>query len=517
MKKMDRLAEVKTIYAQLSKAEKELLHAQLKGFEEIGVRGYEHIYKVLIEIDRNPRASRKEILSSADVSSMTTGEFNALILRMKGYLLEHLHLDVNIERPGVYNNRFRTEVSNGKKIDQARILMDRGINGQGRKLLEEVVSRSEKYELFDQMTAALKLLGFSYSTEKGLRTYKRYEGYIKEAKAKSDAYDRATEIYAALRMNEARAGAGPDDTDYEKTAEELEKISKNFGLLYPSYLALTLKTENHSRRSEFRKAENACIKLTETIRAQAAAAQSEQRLSIALLKLAEIQLQLRKFEATEQTLNELRKILKRNSFESYLVNKYNCLVHFYSGNIELLNVELPKILKSKYTLRLPYASVLFHFYLGVNQFISGNYKGSLKILSDETDIDQSVDTDTAIGQNLFLFMSAAELIGNGEAEVSEQAEKALKNLETIYETATLRKRDKIIIRLMKRIKSQEFDFKKTAGLVKDSVKRLDNADPELRWEPISYEIVPIDRWFKSKSSGRKLKLKVPPAPKPEKK
>lgn len=514
---MDRFGEVKAIYARLNKAEKELLHAQLKGFEELGVRGYEDIYKVITALDRAPQASREEVFSSAGVQLKTSGEINAMILRMKGYLLEHLHLDVNIDRPGVYNNRFRTEVANGKKIDQARILMDRGIKGQARKLLEEVVSRSEKYELFDQMTAALKLLSFSYSTEKGLRTYKRYEGYIKEAKAKRDAYDRATDLYAALRMNEARAGTGPDDTDYLGTAEELEKISKNFGLSYPAYLALTLKTENHIRRSEFRKAENACIKLTETIREQASAAQSEQRLSIALLKLAEIQMQLRKFETTEQTLNELRNILKRNSFESYLVNKYNCLVHFYSGNIGLLNTELPKILKSKYTLRLPYASVLFHFYLGVSQFLSGNYKGAFKILSDETDIDQSVDTETALGQNLFLFMSAAELIGNGEAEVSKQAEKALKNLETIYETATLRKRDKIIIRLIKRIKGQEYDFTKTAGLVKDSVKRLEDSGPELRWEPVSYEIVPIDKWFKTKASGRKLKLKVPPSPKPEKK
>lgn len=516
MKKLDRFGEVKEIYARFNKVEKELLHAQLKSFESLGTRGYEHAFAVISAISKDPAVSRDKAFEKSGISLNKKGEINAAVLLIKNYLLEHLQLDVNIERPGVYNNRFRTEVSNGKKIDQARILLDRGLREQGRKLLEEVVSRSEKYELFDQNSAALKLLGFSYSTEKGLRTYKRYESYLKSAKANRDAYDRAAEVYAEFRMNQARAGAMTEADDYVRAIEVLEKIAKNSGLVYPAYHALTVKTEYLITQSEFRKAENTCMKLAETVRT-APAVQSEQRLAVALIKLTEILMQLRKFDAVENTLDELQKILKKNSFESYLVNKYKCLINFYTGRLDVLGNELPKILKSKYTLRLPYASVLFHFYLGVMHYLNGNYKAAFKLLADETDIDQAVDTEIALGQNLFLFMSAAELLKDEETSADAQAKKAVKNLEKFYESEELRKRDKVIVRLVKRIKGQEFDFKKTSTLVKDSVNRMERTDPELRWEPASYEVVPFDMWFKAKASGRKLKHKVPPAPKTEKK
>jgi len=508
MKKLDRFGEIKALYARLNKAERELLHINLKSLEELGTRGYEHISRIIFAIDKDPKITREDALKSAKVTFKNNGEINTMLLLMKGYLLEQLQLEVNIERPGTYSNQFRVSVSNGKKIDQARILLDRGLADQGQKLLEEVVSRSEKYELFDQTASALKLLGFIYAVEKGVRTLKRYQAYLREARLKRDYLDKAASIYAEYRMNRFRSAKTGRDDSFNKPIEALEKITKASGLQYPLYLLLTLKTEQLVRESQFRKAESTCMKLADTIKTSPSL-QSEERLAYVLLKLAEVQMQLRNLNAAEATLGAASKVLKKNSYESYLVNKYQSLILFHRGDIETLQKELPKILKSKYTLRLPYASVQFHYYMAMLYYRTGAFKSAVKLLTDEIDIAPRINTDTALGQNIALFMASVELYGEDDAAAREGTEKALGNLEKLYESSEIRKRDKIIIRVIKRAAVRQYDFSRTALLVKDSLSRLNSADEDLRWEPLSFEIVPFDQWFDSKVKNSKLRVKMP--------
>jgi len=508
MKKLDRFGEIKALYAKFNKAEKDLLHAHLKSIEQLGTRGYENIPAIISAIDKDPKVTREDAIKNAKVAFKNSSEVNTTMLLIKGYLLEQLQLEVNIERPGSYSNQFRISVSNSKKIDQARILLDRGLSEQGQKLLEEVVSRSEKYELFDQTTAALKILGFIFAVQKGVRTLKRYETYLREARMKRDYLDKASSLYAEYRMNRFRNPKIGGDSSTSKPIEALEKIAKASDLKYPLYLFLTLQTEQFIEDSQFRKAENSCIKLAETIKGSPAL-QSEERLAYVLLKLGEIRIQLRKFNAAEQTLDAVSKLLKKNSYESYRVNKYKSLILFHRGDIESLQVELPKILKSKYTLRLPYASVQFHYYMAMLYYRTGAYKSAAKILTEEIDIAPGINTDTSLGQNIALFMASVELLEEDEATARAGADKALNNLEKIYELPEIRKRDKVIIRIAKRIVVRQFDFARTALLVKDSLERLKSPEDDLRWEPLSFEIIPFDQWFNSKVKKRKLKVKVP--------
>lgn len=508
MKKLDRFGEIKALYARFNKAEKDLLHAHLRSIEQLGTRGYENVSKIILAVDKDPKISREEALKNTKGTFKNNSEINTTLLLIKGYLLEQLQLEVNIERPGSYSNQFRISVSNGKKIDQARILLDRGLTGQGQKLLEEVVSRSEKYELFDQTAAALKILGFIYAVEKGVRTLKRYESYLRDARLKRDYMDKAASIYAEYRMNSNRAAKSIDGNGVDKPLESLEKIAKASNLKYPLYLLLTLKTKELIEDSQFRKAENSCMKLAEIIK-DSPSLQSEERLSYVHLMLAEVQIQLRKLNAAEQTLDAASKLLKKNSYESYLVNKYQSLILFHRGDTKSLQIELPKILKSKYTLRLPYAAVQFHYYMAMLYFRTGAFKSAVKLLTDEIDIAPGINIDTALGQNVGLFMASVELIQEDEATALAGTKKALTNLEKIYESSEIRKRDKVIIRVIKRIAAREYDFSRTALLVKDSLQRLNSPNDELRWEPLSHEIVPFDQWFSSKLKSGKLKVKMP--------
>jgi len=101
------------------------------------------------------------------------------------------------------------------------------------------------------------------------------------------------------------------------------------------------------------------------------------------------------------------------------------------------------------------------------------------------------------------------LYGEDDAAAREGTEKALGNLEKLYESSEIRKRDKIIIRVIKRAAVRQYDFSRTALLVKDSLSRLNSADEDLRWEPLSFEIVPFDQWFDSKVKNSKLRVKMP--------
>jgi tetratricopeptide (TPR) repeat protein len=514
MKRTDRFGETKSLLRASVRAEKEILLAQLQSLEQSGVRGFEKATDAIKVMISKPSYDRKQVLSEIGLGTISNPDANAFFLSLKGAVLENMVQEVNLERPGNYGNRQRTKASNAKKILQSEIMLSKGLINLSEKILEEVLSRSIKYELFDQALAAQRNLRFLHAIDKGIRTFNRFSQNIEETVVLRDAYASAEDWYLRFELNEARNRQEDPITLLENSLASLKQIIDKTGIAYARYLHALFTVKLLERTGEYRKAKTACDKLIELIKSEPAV-MTEQRESQAHYDLALILIHLRKLDEAKIAFAVSQNLIKKNSHESYLINKALVALDFYQDNAKDLDDALPKLIKSKYTIRFPYAVVQFHFYKGLLEFIQGDFKSAARTLKEELDLATDLSLDNKLGINLYLFMAGAEL-AEAEKDFSKEVRQiALDNLNAVYGDPDVRKRDRLIIRLVRRTAASELDYDRTATLVKDSLPRLDMPSRDLRWEPLTYEVIPFGLWLNAKIKKRKMAIKLPPVPKPD--
>jgi len=513
MKRIDRFAEIKTLLKKFNKAEREVVLVQSSALENMSRKGYENMTKALDQIFSKSNISRTEFLKGLKMEKFSSLEINAFLLSLKNFVLESLIQDVNIFRPGSYSNRFRTQITNSKKLNQSEILISRGIFDQAEKLLEDVVSRSLKYELFSQTQEAYRQLQFLYTINCSARKFTRLSEQIIEVKQFRDAFEDTHELYLRGQLNELQHPHTIPKEELTKTLNELSGILQKCKVQYTRYIHGILTIRLLMLTDEFLKARKAVEDLLEVLKNEPAI-QSEKRETQLFFDLGMILMQLRKPDEARVAFTSAQSLLKKNSHERFMVMKYLTMIDFYQNNMESLAVSLPRILKSNFILGLSYAEVQFDYFLAMYMFQTGDYLGAVALMRSHVEQGQGLQVDMRIGQNLLLFMAGVE-IRYSEPEVAEEALKlAIENLNELYVNMEARKRDRLIIRLVRRIVGSVYEFERTYNLVKDRFQRLNLTDPDFRWEPFTYEIIPFDQWFNWKLSGRKSTVKIPPALKP---
>ncbi len=514
MKRIDRFAEIKLLLKKFNRAERKVLLVQSTALENMTRKGFENMAQALDQLFSQSNISRTDFLKSLKMEKLSSLEINAFLLHLKNFILESLVQDVNIFRPGRYSNRFRTQASNAKKLNQTEILISRNIFDQSEKLLEDVISRSLKYELFSQTQEAYRQLQFLYVVNRSARKFNRLSEQIDEVKQLRNAFEDTHELYLLFQLNKGHYPKSVPKEELNKTLEALSGILQKFEVQYTRYIHAILSIRLLTLTDDFRKARKAVEDLLVVLRNEPAI-QSEKRESQLLFDLGIILMQLRKPEEARVAFTSAQSLLKRNSYESFLSNKYLTMIDFYQNNMESLAASLPRLLKSNFIIGLSYAVVQFEYFLAMYMFQTGNYMGAVALMRSHVEQRQGLQVDMRLGQNLLLFMAAVE-IRYSEPEVAEEALKlSMENLNELYVNEEARKRDRLIIRLIRRITGSMFEFERTYALVKDRFQRLNLSDPEFRWEPFTYEIIPFDQWFNWKLTGRKSTVKLPPAPKPE--
>jgi tetratricopeptide (TPR) repeat protein len=517
MRKPTRFDEIKQIYDQLIKAEKEILHSQLSSFELLSLRSYEDVSKLMRALQMSPDANQAAVIYSAGLKGKSTAEINSLLLLTRDYLLDQLLSDVNIERQGAYSKKFRVKISIAKRVQQAHILMSRGLDQQAEKLLEEAVNKGEKYELFDICAEAMGTLQFIQGVEKGKRTFNKYAAEIDKMQKKGRLVQETQQLYSYFKATQYKDNLNKDNLSSELAEitnglEKLESNNKVHTVAYTSYITQLLRMETTMLQGDLKKAENIALKLLTTI-SKKAAVESEEREGFALVQLSEIQINLKKFNQARIGLNRVLSITPRADFESYLSLKYLTLIDFYEHKHEDLKQSLPKLVKSKFTLSAPYSSVQFHYYSSVLQFVSGNFKDGATQLMADLSTESHTNNEIELGTAILLFMSGVELRRLNDPLSNSALTTAHKALQRLKEQGDLSKRDRSILKLTEKLHDDQYSFVKTLQLSRNLFSALPPSNTETSWKPLTYEVIPFDQWFMTVVNAQKADKSVKVVPK----
>ncbi len=487
---MDRLKEIKKLYTKLNKAERTYLHLHVEAFANAGTRNYDLMQMLLQLVQFNASISAGDLEHQDFYKNLTNVERSQLMLDARELLLETLLVSANVERPGLFSNTFKTQINNAKRIQQANILHVRGARDEAIKLLEEVLSRSRKYELVNQELEALRFLQYYETAEKGLRSCNRISSLIAQAKAKAEVLDLAMETYLKLKLVPDRLRIEKPLNDWERIIEELELANQPWEMTYPRYICSLIKVYHYRISGDFNEELNEINSLTQLVEDSPRLYSRKLMVNLNLEK-AEALINLALYDDARTTLAATSDLVKKSSFENYLIEKYQVLIDFYEQRYQPLEDRLDKLVKSKYFQRMPYAIAQFYFYKSASIV----YKGDAGAVTHQIDeaLNRFDDLSTELKKG-YLFLACKSAVRADLGADAAVVKKVFGLLDAMEEENGLSKREQLFYHAVKNMLSASGNAK--AMKYNAIIDRLSATNTTLAWQPFGHEVIPFHTWMR---------------------
>lgn len=503
MTKLDRFTEITSIYSSLSRAEKDILTSYINSFQGRSHKDYDETGDFFGLLESNPQISKKEILSELNIDKKPSLFVNGFLLRVREILLESLLLLQNLERPGEYSNRFRNRTSNRKKLIQASILLSRSNREQAEKLLQEVESRAEKYEIPEQVIESKQMLKLAFTRYRSQRVIKRYTSETETWIEKMLGLQEAQNLYSNVLFDFERLPENHKQA--EKGIRELEKLEKKHQLDTIKFWRISLQARLKYITGDYKPA----IKDYKTLldlRLYSPPVQSDKGVSDIKMKMGECQSYLLDFKSARTNFMEADSLVKNDSYESYVLRKYLILLDFYETPSDDTAEEIHKRINSTYTSRVPYALANYYLLRSIYLIYDNSPSKAAELIRNEENVIEDAPTEDTFYRNLYLFIAGTDIAVSEGRKANKYCNAALENLKSLNKN-DLSSRQKLIIRTLQAIKTAKFDFKAYLKKNEEQVKRLESGEGENRWIPLSNEVMPVHSWIRHKVDKRKKLFK----------
>jgi hypothetical protein len=422
--------------------------------------------------------------------------FSKLIDRLREKVLEVLLFNSNISKEQ-YPERVRVIFDLKKKLIQCDVLSIKGLRDDGDLLCRKIISKAEKYELFDIVVNALAMRQRFVNIRKNQIELKNIQISIQVAENKYKSSMNSQIIYNTMinRINNA-ADSNIYYNELKKSIIDIEKEYDLNNIDIINYYINFLKTELYQIEEDYLKAEE-CLKNIITL-LQNKSIYSNSRMGSTLLNIANNSIHLNKHSEAIKNANEAKPYFSNNVFNKALVEEFLFYANFYQGNI----IESSNIIKR--LVNLPKANnISFNIdkwiYLdAVLDFVKSDYNNCINKLQHINEIDKDKE-GWNINKRLLLIMSRIELKQFESADL--QVTSLEKFIKRSLKRRDIRLRYIYILRILIKLINSNFDF----NLVYESRQKyfhlLNSDSPILKWKIKSPELIVFDQWFNSKLIG----------------
>jgi hypothetical protein len=405
------------------------------------------------------------------------------------------------EASNLYSTEYAKAVINCNKwLLQGRLLVSRGVYGEGINILVKAEKLSKKFDLPGENALINEILRNHYIIREGLPAMKKYEKLIHDS---NELYSKHIEAGNSFHLLAIPAlFKSIYDTNGSKVKKQLEKLKK-----------LHRTTEGKSERitfyyhvghinyyiltNQFQKAKRMCLDFFPLIR-NSVSLNTLSNNGGAHLEMTSILFRLKEFKPAHSYANKTFKIF-RNSFNKILSLEYCFFGNYYRNkNKAALNVfkliqNIPELKTSKVR------EEKWNYFAAYNYYMLG-YTAKAKELLGHCKNLMINKSGWYLGKQLLLLMiSIQEKQANPTIIQLENLLKVFRNLEDehIY-------RFKSIYKVVRFLAKNQFDFNKTYKNQKHHLDLLKEGEGEYSWNPLGYEMIRFDEWFMSKVNSNKL-------------
>ena len=493
---MDRYKEIREIIITSSKSELNSIEAHIASMPTVNTSQVLKSNDFIKAISEFPEKSEVEILKS--IGFNTKAENLSVFYRATRNLIhEALLLDINLDKQFEYSNSFRNKATGRKKLILSEIFLKKGLLENANFLLDEIISRSTKYEEIDQVIEGYELLKLKSILNSDTKEYNQNDQKLIALEQQRSALHKARKHYQNVSLHAGLPLPKAFKAAIENGLKEVKEISKKSDLHSVTYFLWLIEGENLKLKKDYVGAVKKYRDILEIVRTKAPL-QSAEREAQVLLKIAQCEVLSENFKKAKEIFSETANLFKKSDYEHFLISSKIMYLDFYTGNFSEIKSLLDLRSRSRYITSLPYATAQYEFFNGAFLYLKDKPLNAAKYLFSKAKPTPNIPFETQLGINFLLLISGIDILSTNPKIADKSIKEAFKNLEEIKADHSLGKRDKLLIRVFKKLKARNYDFETTLPVIAENLKEL-KSDSDYKWTPFLHEVVRIDEWIESKN------------------
>jgi len=494
---MDRYREIREIILSTSRSELNSIKAHIDSQPVLKTSNISKSNALITAISENSEESELGILKMIGfkASSSNMSKFYRSTLNL---INEALVLDINIDKQFEYSNSFRNKSANRKRLILAEVLLKKGLQDNANLILEDIISKSTKYEEFDQVIEAYELLKLQCIITADFKEYENIDVKLGELEEKRDGIHKARKLYQDVLLYSTLPLPKTFLASIETALKKIGKISQKSDTDTVRYFLNLVEAEHLTLNNSFKSARETLQTALQNIRTQAPL-QSREREAQVLLKIANCDVLSGDYQRAKGVFEEASTLFKKSDYDYYAIVNKMVYLDFYLKNYSDIKKHIDTRGRSRYITSTPYATAQYEFFNGALLYLKNKPLKAANWLLPRAKPSDNVSFQTQLGMNFFLLISGIDILTSNPKIGPQCVKAAFKNIEKIKAAHVLEERDKLLLRVFKKLRSRKFDFEITQKAIEENLAQL-MTDPDYAWKPFSHEIIRLDEWFKSKES-----------------
>lgn len=484
---------VKEILSTFDRTERSIVQR----FSQVTQKQYKagHNVKITKALIENPDICASELKKSLD-PTMTDQAFYKALTRFKELLFESLILDVNIKDGKGFSDVFIQRVSSRKKILQTYVLFSKGLETDGRKLLEYVIDRGKQYELYDELYEVLHWARNENGLRYGKKKYDKYTEDMECFRICRDAVYEARNIYYDYYIFSDRAGGIPDKVCRIKSAlnrlMDLETTTDSKQVKYYYYLLLSEYYALIYEKVKIYDLERDLLKLMKG----SLVLKMELKMGVAHSDIADMMLACGQLKKALTYSKKAMGYFDESNYNYFVAEEIKFRAEFFSGLYKESGVTLAT---SKCTLaedRFPLILCKHQYYKACLLFKHGKFKESIQVLGGLKLLEKD-KRGWNIAIRVLLVLNFLEL---QEVDVcAAQISSFRKYIERLIKKGDVLPRYICINKVLVSLWKNSLDFKRTYNQESKLLGKLKSEETGYRWSEKSPELVVFHEWFSNKA------------------
>lgn len=496
------LDSVRSLLQVLRPGELESVKTYLKSFHQMYGDYEPKTLQLLRIVESNPRLG--DAMVKAKVSPKASDNtFRMLITRLKEKMFEVLTLDINVGRTEAYSNAYRAKVLARKKMTQAEILHARGAVDEAIYLYNTVIKQCEKYEHFQQQVEALQQLHelksflFPHQNHQALLTK------VEQCRLKEDAIKEArTQFYRLAALEETTAYWPNLLHDYQKTLAQLQQIESTRSSQRLRYWNGLIQLNQLEASKQSRAALEQCANMHQLLK-ESPAVFMDRRMGSVQLHLAHNALLLGNYEQTIRAATRARAVFEEESFNYLLALEYEFYGLFFTQQWQDAELLINNLVKRTDPRTSPFKHAKRQYFKACVLMMAGKHRRAHFILRDTVLLDKDRG---GWNVNVRIANIMNQLQWGGLNRPTEAfVDNLYSLLNDLQRNGEADPRAVAILRMLRRLIANSFDFPRTAKEEHQLLTRLQTSKGPLRWRKPAPELIRFDAWFLARCEEAALK------------
>jgi len=420
--------------------------------------------------------------------------FNKLVNRLKEKTLEVILFNSSL-RHSKYAERSKRIFELRKRMIQIDLLILKGVRIRVIDELNLIIKRAEEYEIYDVLIQALYTKQRTQSFDMGLKKAEKHKIDIGIAEEKWTAFNSAQLIFNNI-ATKISVATKPETykTELEDALSLLEEKFKRTSSPTVGYFYHLLQVEYLQFKKLFLRADIHLKELSKLVE-KSKSVYSDFRMGSVKMNLANNCILLKDFESTILNIEEAKQFFRSQPVNLTILKEIELYAYFYKGNLDdcsqlagFLTIESRKVNSPLVYNKIYYLSACI-------DFVKSDFIISLNKLDECEEIDKDKEGWNIV-KKIMVLLCRIEI---GELEsVDLNLGNLDKFMKRILKTKHIRSRYVIVVRILRKLINENFDYEKVYRSRKKYFDLLESKEDMYRWEIKSPELVIFEEWFKCK-------------------